>query len=52
MAEVRIKIDSLGLGGLVGHASIQMSERYAHLAPDHLHDAVVRIKFSARNKFS
>ncbi len=29
------------------HASIQMTERYAHLAPDHLHDAVASIKFSA-----
>ena len=25
---------------LLRHASIQMTERYAHLAPDHLHDAV------------
>ena len=29
------------------HASIQMTERYAHLALDHLHDAVASIKFSA-----
>ena len=32
---------------LLCHASIQMTERYAHLAPDHLHDAVASIKFSA-----
>ena len=31
----------------ITHASIQMTERYAHLAPDHLHDAVASIKFSA-----
>ena len=30
------------------HASIQMTERYAHLAVDHLHDAVASIKYSAR----
>ena len=32
---------------LLRHASIQMTERYAHLAPDHLRDAVASIKFSA-----
>jgi integrase len=32
---------------LLRHASVQMTERYAHLAPDHLHDAVASIKFSA-----
>ena len=32
---------------LLRHASIQMTERYAHLAPDHLHDAVASIQFSA-----
>ena len=36
---------------LLRHASIQMTERYAHLAPDHLHDAVASIKFSAHDKF-
>ena len=32
---------------LLRHASIKMTERYVHLAPDHLHDAVASIKFSA-----
>ena len=32
---------------LLRHASIQMTERYAHLAPDHLHDAVANLGFSA-----
>ena len=30
---------------LLRHASIQMIERYAHLAPGHLHNAVATIKF-------
>ena len=33
---------------LLRHASIQMTERYAHLAPDHLHDVVNNLGFSAR----
>ena len=33
---------------LLRHASIQMTERYAHLAPDHLHNAVDNLGFSAR----
>ena len=33
---------------LLRHASIQMTERYAHLASDHLHDAVASLGFSAR----
>ena len=32
---------------LLRHASIQMTEPYAHLAPDHLHDAVDNLGFSA-----
>ena len=32
---------------LLRHASIQMTERYAHLAPDHLHNAVNNLGFSA-----
>ena len=32
---------------LLRHASIQMTERYAHLAPDYLHDAVASLGFSA-----
>jgi site-specific recombinase XerD len=30
---------------LMGHKSIQMTMRYAHLAPDHLKSAVARIDF-------
>jgi len=33
---------------LLRHASIQMTERYAHLAPDYLHDAVASLGFSAQ----
>ena len=33
---------------LLRHASIQMTERYAHLVPDYLHDAVASLGFSAR----
>ena len=36
------------LSKLLRHASIQMTERYAHLAPDYLHDAVASLGFSAR----
>ena len=32
---------------LLRHAGVQIIEWYAHLAPDHLHDAVASIKFSA-----
>ena len=33
---------------LICYASIQMTERYTHLAPDHLHDAVASLGFSER----
>ena len=36
------------VGKLLRYASIQMTERYAHLAPDYLHDAVDNLGFSAR----
>jgi len=36
---------------LFRRASVQMTERYAHLVPEHLHDAVASIKFSAHDKF-
>ena len=32
---------------LLRHASVQMTERYAHLAPDHLHNAVDNLGFSS-----
>jgi predicted TPR repeat methyltransferase len=37
---------------LLRHASIQMTERYAHLAPDYLHDAVASLGFSAQFQHS
>ena len=33
---------------LLLHSNIQMTERYAHLAPDHLHDAVANLGFSTQ----
>ena len=33
---------------LLRHASVQMTERYAHLAPDHLHKAVDNLGFSSQ----
>jgi integrase len=33
---------------LLRHSSIQMTERYTHLAPDHLHDAVANLGFSTQ----
>ena len=33
---------------LLRHASIQVTERYAHLAPDHLHNAVDNLGFSSQ----
>ena len=30
---------------LLRHASIQMTERYTHLAPHHLHDAVANLEY-------
>ena len=33
---------------LLRHASVQMTERYAHLAPNHLHNAVDNLGFSSQ----
>ena len=33
---------------LLRHGSIQITERYAHLVPDYLHDAVNNLGFSSR----
>ena len=33
---------------LLRHASVQMTERYAHLAPNHLHNAVGNLGFSSQ----
>ena len=35
---------------LLRHSSIQMTERYAHLGADHLHNAVANLGFSAHKK--
>ena len=37
---------------LLRHASITMTERYAHLAPDHLHQAVENLGFTAQSQRS
>ena len=37
---------------LLRHASIQMTERYARLAPDHLHQAVENLGFTAQSQHS
>ena len=36
----------------MGHSSIQMTERYAHLASDYLHDVVASLGFSAQFQHS
>ena len=33
---------------LLPHVSIQMTERYAHLAPDHLQNAIANLGFSSQ----
>ena len=33
---------------LLRHASIQMTERYAHLAPDHLQNVIANLGFSSQ----
>jgi len=37
---------------LLRHETVAMTERYAHLSPDHLHDAIERVNFSAENQRS
>jgi site-specific recombinase XerD len=37
---------------LLRHASIKMTERYAHLTPDHLHQVVANRGFSAHFQHS
>jgi integrase len=39
-------VDLVSISKLLGHASIQMTMRYAHLAPDHLKLAVSTLDFS------
>jgi site-specific recombinase XerD len=33
-------VSLLEVGGVLGHASIEMAQRYSHLAPEHLKSAV------------
>lgn len=35
--------DLYGVGKLLGHSSVEITKRYAHLAPDHLADLVARL---------
>ena len=37
---------------LLRHSNIRMTEKYAHLAPDHLHDVVSNLGFSAHFQHS
>lgn len=41
-------IDLFTVSKLAGHASIKMTERYAHLAPNHLIQAVSKIDFKSK----
>ena len=36
----------------MGHSSIQMTERYAYLAPDYMHDAVDSLEISVQFQHS
>jgi len=38
-------VDIMTLSKLLGHSSITMTEKYAHLAQDHLRGAVEKLKF-------
>ena len=42
----------LEVSKLLRHASITMTERYAHLAPEHLHQAVENLGFTAQSQHS
>jgi len=39
-------VDIMTVSKLLGHSSITMTEKYAHLAPDHLRGAVEKLEFS------
>lgn len=45
---VREGVSLYKVSKLLRHSSIQMTERYAHLAPDDLHDAVANLGFSTQ----
>lgn len=40
-------VDLLSIAKLLGHSDVKMSQRYAHLAPGHLRDAVRRLESAA-----
>ncbi len=42
--------DLLALKELLGHSDLQMVQRYAHLAPDHLRGAIDRLDFSVTGR--
>lgn len=41
--------DIYKLQKLLGHSSVQMSERYAHLSPEHLKDATSILDFGTKD---
>ncbi len=43
-------VDIMMVSKLLGHSSITMTEKYVHLAPDHLRGAVREIKVFLRAK--
>ena len=42
----------LEVSKLLRHSSVTMTERYAHLAPDHLHQTVEKLGFTAQSQHS
>jgi site-specific recombinase XerD len=42
----------LDVSKLLRHASITMTEKHAHLAPDHLHQAVENLGFTTQSQHS
>ncbi len=45
-------VDIFKVSKLLRHGSVQMTERYAHLSPDHLHEAVAVLGTTAENQRS
>lgn len=44
--------DLLALKAILGHSDLQMVQRYAHLAPEHLRRGIDRLNFSTRTRIS